>query len=218
MGLWWFWYKHHCMPVRNGTLTKEILLKWGHFDGAKPTLKILLASWAFYTVLTRFWTFNAESLGSVDQRAAKLPVIKLWEWLDRDRIRTWAAWFEWGRGRAADFFLRPPTLKAGNFEALLCTDPIFTALKVLNLFKKYTKYQETSYNFSLGFVLSNRPHFNSAYLLWVPFLSGIAVCRFMIFQVMGEQMNNWIWLQCILCGWENTTELQDNLYFTILYG
>ena len=26
--------------------------------------------------------------------------------------------FEWGRGRAADFFLRPPTLKAGSFEAL----------------------------------------------------------------------------------------------------
>ena len=45
----------------------------------------------------------------------------------------WADWFEWGRGQAADFFLRPPTLKAGNFEALLCTDPIFTEKKDPNL-------------------------------------------------------------------------------------
>ena len=75
----------------------------------------------------------------------------------------------------ADFFLRPPTLKAGNFEALLCTDPIFTALKVLNPFKKYNKNQEASYNFKLGFALSNRPHFNSVYLVRVPFLNGIAV-------------------------------------------
>ena len=95
--------------------------------------------------------------------------------MDRDRNRTRADWFEWGRGRAADFFLRPPTLKAGNFEALLCTDPIFTALKVLNPFKKYNKNQEASYNFKLGFALSNRPHFNSVYLVRVPFLNGIAV-------------------------------------------
>ena len=34
------------------------------------------------------------------------------------RSRTWADWFEWGRGQAADFFLRPLTLRASNFEAL----------------------------------------------------------------------------------------------------
>ena len=66
-------------------------------------------------------------------------------------------------------------MKAGNFEALLCTDPIFTALKVLNPLKKYNKNQEASYNFKLGFALSNRPHFNSVYLVRVPFLTGIAV-------------------------------------------
>ena len=136
-------------------------MKWGHFDGAKPTLKILLASWAFYTVLKGFRILNAENLGSVGQRAAKLPFIKLWEWFERGRTRIRADWFEWGRGRAADFFLRPPTLKAGNFEVLLCTDPIFTPLKVLNPFKRYKRYQETSYNLKLGFTLSNRPHFNS---------------------------------------------------------
>ena len=155
---------------------------------AKPTLKILLGSWAFNTVLKRFGTFNAENLGSVDQRAAKLPVIKLWEWLDRDRIRTRADWFKWGRGRTADFFLRPPTLKAGNFEALLCTDPIFTALKVLNPLKKYNKNQEASYNFKLGFALSNRPHFNSVYLVRVPFLNGIAVHVAWLFNRKHQKM------------------------------
>ena len=72
-------------------------------------------------------------------------------------------------------------MKAGNFEALLCTDPIFTALKVLNPLKKYNKNQEASYNFKLGFALSNIPHFNSVYLVGVPFLTGIAVFDFFIF-------------------------------------
>ena len=48
-------------------------------------------------------------------------------------------------------------------------------MKDLKLLKRYIKYQETSYNFRLGFALSNRPHFNSTYLLRVPFSSGIAV-------------------------------------------
>ena len=39
-------------------------------------------------------------------------------------IRTQANWFEWGWGWVADFFLRPPTLKAGNFATLQPTDPI----------------------------------------------------------------------------------------------
>ena len=75
----------------------------------------------------------------------------------------------------ADFFSRPPTLKADNFEALLSTDPIFIVLKALNSSKKSAKIQKASYNFKLGFALSNRPHFNSVYLVWVPFLTGIAV-------------------------------------------
>ena len=38
------------------------------------------------------------------------------------------------------------------------------------------KYQEISNNFRLGFAQSKRPHFNSVYLVRVPFLTGIAVC------------------------------------------
>ena len=54
----------------------------------------------------------------------------------------------------------------------------FFALKDLNLLKRYIQYQETSYNFRLGFALSNRPHFNSTHLLRVPFSSSIAVYIF----------------------------------------
>ena len=74
----------------------------------------------------------------VGQRAAKLLAIKLWEWFDFARVRTRADHFRWGRGRLADFFLRPPTLKASNFEALYSTNPIFTVLKDLlkNIFSK----------------------------------------------------------------------------------
>ena len=56
-----------------------------------------------------------------------------------------------------------------NFATLLPTDPIFTALKDLNLFKKYIKNQDGSYNFRLGFALSNRSHLHRAYLVIVRF-------------------------------------------------
>ena len=85
-----------------------------------------------------------ENLGSVGQRDAKLPAIKVWEWFDFAGVRTRADWFECGRGRMADFFMRPPTLTTGNFEAVWHKDFKFWALKDLNLFKKYTKYQEAS--------------------------------------------------------------------------
>ena len=67
-------------------------------------------------------------------------------------------------------------MKTGNIKALSSIDSIFTVLKVLNLSKRYLKNQEASYNFKLGFALSNRPHFNSVYLVKVPFLTDIAVC------------------------------------------
>ena len=54
-------------------------------------------------------------------------------------------------------------------------------MKDLNLLKKYIKNQEASYNFKLGFALSNRPHFNSVYLVRVPFLNGIAVYYYVFY-------------------------------------
>ena len=66
-------------------------------------------------------------------------------------------------------------LETSNFEAISSKDPIFTVLKDLKRFQKYRKNQKASYNFKLAFSLSNRPHFNSVYLVRVPFLTGIAV-------------------------------------------
>ena len=72
-----------------------------------------------------------------------------------------ADWFEWDWGWAADFFLRPPTLTASIFEALESIDLKLLELKDLKSLQKYYKNQEASYNFSLGFALSNRPYFAS---------------------------------------------------------
>ena len=68
--------------------------------------------------------------------------IKLWEWFDPEWIRIRADWFKWGLGRVADFLLRPPTLTASNFAALWPTDSKFSALKDLNVFLKYVKFQD----------------------------------------------------------------------------
>ena len=76
---------------------------------------------------------------SVGQKAAKLLAVKIWEWFDPRRSRIQAEWFERGQGRAADFFVRPPTLIASNFDGLWPTDPIFLAEKELIPFPKYSK-------------------------------------------------------------------------------
>ena len=59
-----------------------------------------------------------------------------------------------GMDKAADFFVRTPTLIASNFTALSSTNPIFTALKDLNLLQKYDENQKASNNFRIGFALS----------------------------------------------------------------
>ena len=64
-------------------------------------------------------SFNAKNLGSVGQRAAKLPA--------KSRLA------QVGPGPAGRLFLRPPNLTASNFEALESTDLNFSALKDLNL-------------------------------------------------------------------------------------
>ena len=109
------------------------LCKWGHFEKAKTTFKMLLATWFFVCFFKRFRSFVAENLESVGQRAAKLPAIKLWEWFETVQASNPGTLADWGRGQLSDFFLRPPTLTASNFAALWPTELIFTAFKVLNL-------------------------------------------------------------------------------------
>ena len=67
-------------------------------------------------------------------------------------------------------------MTAVNFEAIWPKDSKFLALKDLNLSKKYTKNQEDSYNFRLGFALSNRPYLHRAYVVTVYNQNFIAVC------------------------------------------
>ena len=90
-----------------------------------------------------------------------------------DRTRLHTLWLNWLKRQT--FFLRPPTLKASNFATLWLTDPKFLALKDLNLFKTVSKVQEASIILGVYFALSKWPHFNSVYLVRVPFLTGIAV-------------------------------------------
>ena len=157
-----------CEPEYSGVrlrsyTSNKSLCKWGHFEKAKTTFKMLLATWFFVWIFKRFRSFVAENLESVGQRAAKLPAIKLWEWLDRDRESNPGRLADWGRGRLADFFLRPPTLTASNFAALWPTDPKFLALKDLNLLIKHTKNQEASSILRVVFALSKWPHLHRAY-------------------------------------------------------
>ena len=62
--------------------------------------------------------------------------------------------FEWGRGWVADFFFKPPTLTASNFEALQPTDFKFSALKDLNVFLKQVKFQDAGRILRVNFVWS----------------------------------------------------------------
>ena len=140
------------------------LCKWGHFEKAKTTFKMLLATWFLVCFFKRFRSFVAENLESVGQRAAKLPAIKLWEWFDPGWSWTRADRFECGRGWKADFFFRPPTLIVSNFEALQSTDPKFLSFKDLNLLKKHIKNQEASSILRVVFALSKSPHLHRVLL------------------------------------------------------
>ena len=85
-----FW--HQMLPTLLSTVYSGVrlrrdaynksLCKWGHFEKAKTTFKMLLATWFLVCFLKRFRSFVAENLKSVGQRAAKLPAIKLWEWFE----------------------------------------------------------------------------------------------------------------------------------------
>ena len=75
----------------------------------------------------------------------------------------------------ADFFVRPPTLTTGNFEAIWPKDLKISAIKDLNRLKKYVKYQEVSSILKMGFALSKWPHLHRAYVVTVPFILILAV-------------------------------------------
>ena len=81
----------------------------------------------------------------------------------------------------ADFFVRPPTLTTGNFEAIWPKDLKISAIKDLNRLKKYAKNQEASSILKVGFALSKYPYFNSAYVV----SSGFG-CLYLYVKMMGN--------------------------------
>ena len=78
--------------------------------------------------------------------------------------------------KAADFFLRTPTLTASNFAAIWPTDPKFLALKDLDFFLKCDKFQGAGSILRVDFAQSKWPHFYRVYLVTVCKGRLIAVC------------------------------------------
>ena len=124
----YIYFSPNTVPCKKTRFFGHSLCKWGHFERVKTTLKMLLASWFLVCFFKKFRCFNAENLGSVGQWAAKLPAIKLSEWLDRDRESNPSRLADWGRGRLADLSwdlqlwqlvtLQPFDLQTPNFQHL----------------------------------------------------------------------------------------------------
>ena len=120
-------------------------------------------------------------MGSVGQRAANLPVIKLWEWFDPGwtRIQAKSTCTQLaGMAKAAHFFLRTPTLTASNFAALWPTDPKFLALKDLLFFLQCIEFQGADSILKVDFALSSRLHLHRAYVVTICNQIWIAVAIF----------------------------------------
>ena len=82
-----------------------------------------------------FRSFNTENLGSVGQRASKLPAVKVGG--HKKKSADWPRPLsnQSARIRVVPGSNHSQSLMAGHFAALLPTDPKFLALKDLNPFK-----------------------------------------------------------------------------------
>ena len=125
---------------------------------------MLLASWFLMYFFKRFRSFNAENLRSVGQRAAKLLAVKVGGLKKKlaSRPRPQSASLPGFEPRSRSNHSQ--SLMAGNFAALWPTDFKFSALKDLNLLKRYTKNWEASSILKVFFFQSKWPHFHSAYV------------------------------------------------------
>ena len=98
------------------------LCKWGHFEKAKTTFKMLLATWFLVCFFKRFRSFVAENLESVGQKAAKLLAIKFWEWFDSEQTRLvrvgsgQVAGFSWDLQLWQLVTMQPFNLQGPNFQ------------------------------------------------------------------------------------------------------
>ena len=134
----------------------------------------------------------------------------------------------------ADFFMRPPTLTTGNFEAIWPKDLKFLAIKDLNCLNKYAKYQEASSILRVGFAISKWPHLYSAYLVTVCNRTFIAVPSIFVHSslqitciyVLGANCMNissdliWLLWICIAnCIFYRTRTSQDmDVWLTLIFA
>ena len=135
-------------------------MKWGHFDRVNFTFKMLQSSWNFDTVFKKIRSFDAENLGSVCQRAAKLLAVKVGG-LKKvcQPAPAPVSQCAWVRTPAPSNHSQ--SLMAGNFAALKPTEPKFSASKDLIFLKTVSKFQEDRNILKVRFTLSKWPHFIS---------------------------------------------------------
>ena len=114
-------------------------------------------------------------MGSINQRASKLPAFKVGGLMKKSAIRPRPHLNQSARVRTRAKSNHSQSLMAGNFAALWSADLKFSALKDLNPFNTVPKVQEASIVLRVGFSLSKWPHFNSIYLVRVSFITDIAV-------------------------------------------
>ena len=102
-----------------------------------------------------FRSFNTENLGSVGQRASKLPAVKV-----GGHKKKFADWPRPLSNQSARIPVVPgsnhsQSLMASNFAALSPADTKFLALKDLNPFSTVSKVQEAGSILKVGFALSS---------------------------------------------------------------
>ena len=120
-------------PKKDTPAYNKTLCKWGEFERAKTTLKMLLATWFLVCFFKRFRSFEAKNLGSVGQRAAKLLAVKVGGLKKKSAAQPRPHSKQSARIRERAGSNQSQSLMAGNFAALLPTDPKFLSSKDLNL-------------------------------------------------------------------------------------
>ena len=169
------------MPCKKTHFFGHSLCKWGHFERAKPTLKILLASWFFVCFFKMFRSFNAWNLGSLGRMASKLPAAKVGGLKKKSAGRPQPQSASLLGFNSRSWSNHSESLMAGSFAAHWPTDSKFLALGHLNFLKKHTKNQEASSILRVGFALSKWPHLHREWPNKLVFLQGTEVCEMAIF-------------------------------------
>ena len=114
-----------------------------------------------------FRSFNTENLGSIGQRASKLPAVKVGGHKKKSAGRPRTHSNQSAQVRFPSRSNHSQSLMASNFATLWPTDSKFLALKNLNPLKTVLKFQEDSSVLKMGFALSKWPHLHRAYLVTV---------------------------------------------------